>query len=65
MFIETCWKAKHWGFLAIEGYLKKEKEDHEAFPFFSISIKSIARRLLPSRACVLFLFTRTKIMHTK
>jgi len=26
-------KTRHWVFLAIEGYLKKEKEDDKAFPF--------------------------------
>jgi hypothetical protein len=32
-FLRLAGKHRHWVFLAIEGYLKKEKEDNKAFPF--------------------------------
>jgi len=41
------------------GFLYKEKGGRN-LPLYSVSLKSIARRLPPGRACVPFLFTRNK-----
>jgi len=41
----------------------KEKRKTKSLPFYSVSVKSIADRLLPSRACFLFLFTKTKLIN--
>jgi hypothetical protein len=64
-FFEIGRKTQALGFLSDRRIPEKGKGRQLSLPFFSISIKSIARRLLPSRACVPFLFTSTKIMHTK
>jgi len=65
ILFEIGWKTQALGFLSDRRIPEKGKGRQQSLPFFSISIKSIACRLLPSRACVLFLFTGTKIMHTK
>jgi hypothetical protein len=45
--------------LAMAGFLYKERGGRN-LPLYSVSVKSIARRLPPGRACVPFLFTTDK-----
>jgi len=53
------------GFLSNERMPAKGKRKTKSLPFCSVSEKSIAGRLLPSRACVLFLSTSANIMNIK
>jgi len=58
-------KIQTLGFLRNERMPAKGKRKTKSLPFCSISVKSIACRLLPSRAGFLFLFTNTNIINAK